>query len=420
MRLRQVRKRDGRLVAFDRSKIADAIFRAAQSVGGEDRFLAEQLAGVVTSRLQLEVAEGGGSVPTIEDVQDVVERVLIDAGHAQTAKAYILYRRRRTEARAVRVRVESEPVVAASAPLVGGDVALDDGVLGDGALGVGGAADLARWSKAQIAEGLVRQEGLTRPEAEQVARAVEERVLRAEVPRVSRELVDVLVRAELFERGWFARAARPRRAEGDAVRVQAALTEGLSDRRALDPAAVTEGLGERLVAQHVLDRLLAPAVAEAHRTGDLHVYDLGAPLRLAAIALATPAVAPSVLAGGRFTRAGGARRAAAAVEELLLRHAPHAGRVLALEDLNGWRPSTRTWTRTRWSRRSASSCSRRCSPRPPGGGARCGSSSASPRRCRRVFSARTYRRRRRPGATTGTTPTRRYASRAPSCARPRT
>ena len=125
--LRQIRKRDGRLVPFERGKIAEAIFRAAQAVGGEDRFLADQLAGVVEARVAARVK----GVPTIEDVQDAVEKVLIEAGHARTAKTFILYRERRSEVRAGRGRVarraqrERAPVEESSGPvpLVGGDPA---------------------------------------------------------------------------------------------------------------------------------------------------------------------------------------------------------------------------------------------------------------------------------------------------------
>ncbi len=326
MRVRQVRKRDGRLVPFDRRKIAEAIFRAAQSVDGEDRFLAEQLAGVVTSRLQVRLrASDGADAPSIEDVQDVVERVLIDAGHAKTAKAYILYRRRRAEARAARAAVdaETEHAAATGVPLVGGDSAAAE-------------AGLERWSKSRLVERLMDREQLAQPEAEALARAVEERVMRAEVPRVSRELVDVLVRAELFDRGWTARSLKPLDAAVPAAQVHQALTQGLTDRRATDPAVLTEGVGETLVAQHLLDRLLAPAVAEAHRTGDLHIYDLGAPLRLSSVALLTPEAAERALMGESFTHTGAARRAVAALEVLLLKYAPHAGRVLSLEAVNVW------------------------------------------------------------------------------------
>jgi ribonucleoside-triphosphate reductase len=327
--LRQVRKRDGRLVPFDRGKIAEAIFRAAQSVGGEDRFLAEELAGVVVARMHGLLADRAmGAVPTIEDVQDLAERVLIDAGHARTAKAYILYRERRAEARAVRGERGDESVSDGGPPLVGGDVAID----GQGRP----QADIQRFSKVAVADRLVRRDGLERAEAEEIARAVEDRVLRASAPRLTAELLDTLVHAELFERGWTARAMRPRRSSLDGSQVQAALEHGLEDRRALDPSALAEGLGESVVAQYVLDRHLPPTVAEAHRTGDLHVYDLGAPLRLSSIALSAPEAAPARMHGERFTREGGVQRAFAVLEELLLAYAPHAARVLAVEDVNIW------------------------------------------------------------------------------------
>ena len=79
-RISKVRKRDGRLVDFDESKIADAIHKAACAVGREDRFLADELAGVVTLFLEKRYS---GSVPGIEEIQDMVERVLIETGHAR-------------------------------------------------------------------------------------------------------------------------------------------------------------------------------------------------------------------------------------------------------------------------------------------------------------------------------------------------
>ena len=160
--------------------------------------------------------------------------------------------------------------------------------------------------------------------------------MRARVPRVTEEMLDTLIRAELFDRGWTARAARPRADSVAAADVEAVLTAGTGDRRSVNPAVLAEGLGEALIAQHVLDRHLPPAVAEAHRLGDLHVYDLGAPLRLATVAMATPVVAPRSMAGERFSRAGGVRRAFAVLGDLVLRYAPHAARVLALEDVNVW------------------------------------------------------------------------------------
>ena len=95
--IRRIRKRDGRLVDFDQSKIAEAIWKAAKEVGEKDRQLANRLAAEVVKRLgkQLKPRE----IPTVEQVQDLVEVTLIDKGHARIAKAYILYRQKRAEIR---------------------------------------------------------------------------------------------------------------------------------------------------------------------------------------------------------------------------------------------------------------------------------------------------------------------------------
>ena len=89
-------KRDGRKVPFDESKITDAIFKAARAVGGQDRQIALRLTLEVLRELKRRY---NGALFGVEDVQDVVEKVLIEAGHARTAKAYILYRDWRTRIR---------------------------------------------------------------------------------------------------------------------------------------------------------------------------------------------------------------------------------------------------------------------------------------------------------------------------------
>ena len=89
-------KRDGRTVSFSIDKITEAIFNAAQAVGGKDRFLAEELAEKVLVMLQEEFKS---KTPTVEHVQDCVEKVLIEEGHAKTAKAFILFRYKKGEDR---------------------------------------------------------------------------------------------------------------------------------------------------------------------------------------------------------------------------------------------------------------------------------------------------------------------------------
>ena len=96
----KIRKRDGRQVTFNIEKIANAIFKAAQAVGGNDYDEALELAGKVG-----DVLLSRSGTPTVEEIQDIVEKVLIDEGHAATAKAYILYRSNRTRAREMNTRL---------------------------------------------------------------------------------------------------------------------------------------------------------------------------------------------------------------------------------------------------------------------------------------------------------------------------
>lgn len=94
----KIQKRDGRTVPFSVDKITDAIYKAARAVGGNDYESAENLAEKVCEMLEKENFSGANP-PTVEHVQDTVEKVLVENGHAKTAKAYILYRADRTRIR---------------------------------------------------------------------------------------------------------------------------------------------------------------------------------------------------------------------------------------------------------------------------------------------------------------------------------
>jgi uridine kinase len=83
-------KRTGAVVPFLPQRITNAIYRAAVAVGGRDRTTAEGLTREVVAIL--EKSTPPGQHPTVEEIQDVVEKVLIENGHAKVAKAYILYR----------------------------------------------------------------------------------------------------------------------------------------------------------------------------------------------------------------------------------------------------------------------------------------------------------------------------------------
>jgi len=93
MTILKIRKRDGSVVEFNKDKITNAIFKAAQSVGGSDRAESEKVADLAIEYLNKKYRED--YIPTVEEIQDIVEKALIDKGHAMTAKSYILYRHRK-------------------------------------------------------------------------------------------------------------------------------------------------------------------------------------------------------------------------------------------------------------------------------------------------------------------------------------
>ena len=97
--IRKIRKRDGKIVDFNPLKITNAIWKAAQAVGGKDYKKSIELTDTVIQRLEKELPKG--EIPTVEQVQDIVEKTLIDEGHARTGKAYILYRKQHQDMREI-------------------------------------------------------------------------------------------------------------------------------------------------------------------------------------------------------------------------------------------------------------------------------------------------------------------------------
>ena len=94
----KIRKRDGRIVDFDSTKIAKAIFKAFIATKSQDGGLAEEIAGQVVELID----KRNTKIPGVEDVQDAVEEVLIKKGYTGVAKAYILYREKRSQIRKVK------------------------------------------------------------------------------------------------------------------------------------------------------------------------------------------------------------------------------------------------------------------------------------------------------------------------------
>jgi len=96
----KIRKRDGDVVVFDENKINYAIWKAVKAVGGKDKDKSDSLAKLVVKKLNEKFVDN--LIPSVEDIQDMVESTLIKEGHDQVAKAYILYRKSREELRDIK------------------------------------------------------------------------------------------------------------------------------------------------------------------------------------------------------------------------------------------------------------------------------------------------------------------------------
>jgi ribonucleoside-triphosphate reductase (formate) len=107
--MKYVRKRDGKLEPFDQERITIAIWKAAKAVGGKDKEQAKKVSAQVVAELNTRFGEDG--CPTVEEIQDLVEKMLIENGHAQTAKAYILYRKQHQDMRELAALLSSADLV---------------------------------------------------------------------------------------------------------------------------------------------------------------------------------------------------------------------------------------------------------------------------------------------------------------------
>ncbi len=108
--VKQVKKRSGKIASFNRENIYRAIFKAAKSVGGRDSKRANEITDAIVEELNRRF--GTDIVPDVEQIQDMVEKVLIERGHAKTAKSYILYRDLHNRIRDIKSIIDAEELIS--------------------------------------------------------------------------------------------------------------------------------------------------------------------------------------------------------------------------------------------------------------------------------------------------------------------
>jgi len=248
--IREVVRGDGGREGFDPARLARSIHRAAVAVGQGELLLAEELAALVALVLE---EEHGAVAPATRVVRETTERVLMETGHHDVARSYIL--------------LHAAPATAAP-----GATARDGSRDAPLRVASPGRECIEPFDAAKIATALLVDGGLKRAEAAAIAAAVERQARAFGREVVSAATVRQLVAAELLARGCTDRLAGEQGLGLPAAEVEAiAFQRGM----ALEPAPLR--LGGELLRRFALARLLEPVVAQAHLNGDLHVDGLAAP-----------------------------------------------------------------------------------------------------------------------------------------------
>lgn len=258
-RAEYVRKRDGSIVPFNKQKIADAIFKAAQSVGGQDRYLSEDLAEVVKIYLEKEYK---GDIPSVEEIQDIVERILIKTGHAKTAKAYILYRQKRARARQIREGRRPESLSE--------EEVLKDMVKRDVVLSVRRSDDrIGIWDKGIIVDALVKETGLSRNIAELIVAEVEEDVIVSKVKNLTSSMIRELVNAKLIQYGF-----EDERLKHSRIGLPLYDISSILDNFDGSPDELSLYLGRRMKREFAMNTIIPQALVEKHIRGEVSIKNI--------------------------------------------------------------------------------------------------------------------------------------------------
>jgi ribonucleoside-triphosphate reductase len=252
-------KRDGKTAAFDKSKIANAIFKAARAVGGENKRIADALADEVVLFLY---TLKGDKPPTVEEIQDAVEKVLIENGHARTAKAFILYRKQREILRKKKL-FQKKPEERETT-----DYALFVRTSDD---------DFVSWDRSKIVDALINETNIETEIAEKIARETEETILNSSVELLSSALIREIVNMKLIEHGLEHARLRHMRLGVPLYDAEKIILYANRENANIphNPEATNMTLAETIKKQYMLSEIFSRDVSDSHIRGDIHLHDLG-------------------------------------------------------------------------------------------------------------------------------------------------
>jgi anaerobic ribonucleoside-triphosphate reductase len=266
---RRIQKRDGTIVDFDKTKISQAIFAAAQSVGGKDAELADSLTDRVI--LYLARTEQDGLL-NVELVQDAIEKVLIENGHARTAKSFILYRaerhriRQTKQVQSIRNKGhETKNFIPSPSSLVPSlQVRTSD-------------EQVVAWNRQRIIDALVRETQLYPETATQISKEVELQIIESKLRIITAGLIRELVNAKLLEHG-FQKEQRLHTRLGiplyDYEQLLLSLGTNPTPPEAKPAKPIERILTESFSKQYALAKVFAQEIVNAHAEGTLYLHGL--------------------------------------------------------------------------------------------------------------------------------------------------
>jgi len=267
--LRVVRKKDGNLVPFNRKKIVDAIFAAAEVVsgsGGADRAIAEKVA----DRAVQIIGERRIRIPTHEDLTKANIDALREMGYDGTANAYEIYAHKRR-------KVDEELRILGQ---------VSGGSTTDQFLMVSSTSDEMShsWDRQRIIESLIAEADVDLDHAKRVAKSIENTVVLSGIQMITTSLVRELAHTEMLRLGL--RESAERYKTFGIPRADLESTIGTKNRenaniRSNNPEAVGYTVSGRTFKEFALaGGVFSPEVADAHTKGEVHIHNLEAPVRV--------------------------------------------------------------------------------------------------------------------------------------------
>jgi ribonucleoside-triphosphate reductase len=259
-----VRKREGQLVDFDRKKIVEAIFAAMQVMGEENKSRSEKITDQVIKKLEERFKD---KIPQVEEVQDIVEETLIKEGMVKVAKAYILYRDKRSRIREslkVRKKIKNHKSMTDLSLLVSTPT----------------SENIFPWDRKKIVQALVKEAELPLNISSKIAKAVEEKIFDLGLIEITTSLIRELVDNELFARGY-EHKWRKQKIIGiptfDLKQLFLSKSKENSNIGTNNPEAINLTIAENTIKQYMLQEVFSKEVANAHLKGWIHIHDLGYP-----------------------------------------------------------------------------------------------------------------------------------------------